>query len=256
MAAAQRDMETSHLNWQKMSAYSAEMLEACRTVTLKVKMLPSFRCSSPASNGPSRAVFSGLSRRRSSGVTVGGGEPLENTPDSVHPGPGNARHTTHQYKHCFPWHHAEALALRDVGLDDLVSGKTFVCFRLGAQLPLAPLPHELNHPFTCTRVVVDFICRGADVSYLSLAFNNPQLLLRGPRPRHPHRGTSLRLELQGTKEKCESREAAVLLMAGNSLFVCCLAGCSHTVWQTPTRALRGCSFHLLYHSNQFYVSKT
>lgn len=33
----------THLNWQKMSAYSAEMLEACRTVTLKVKMLPIFR---------------------------------------------------------------------------------------------------------------------------------------------------------------------------------------------------------------------
>lgn len=31
------------MNWQKMSAYSAEMLEACRTVTLKVNVLPIFR---------------------------------------------------------------------------------------------------------------------------------------------------------------------------------------------------------------------
>ena len=33
----------THLNWQKMSAYSAEMLEACRTVTLKVNVLPILR---------------------------------------------------------------------------------------------------------------------------------------------------------------------------------------------------------------------
>lgn len=33
----------TYLNWQKMSAYSAEMLEAWRTVTLKVKVLPIFR---------------------------------------------------------------------------------------------------------------------------------------------------------------------------------------------------------------------
>lgn len=35
---------TTYLNWQKMSAYSAEMLEAWRTVTLKVNVLPIFRC--------------------------------------------------------------------------------------------------------------------------------------------------------------------------------------------------------------------
>lgn len=34
----------TYLNWQKMSAYSAEMLEAWRTVTLKVNVLPIFRC--------------------------------------------------------------------------------------------------------------------------------------------------------------------------------------------------------------------
>lgn len=51
---------TAHLNWQKMSAYSAEMLEACRTVTLKVKTLPILRCSS-ASSGASRLAFSGAS---------------------------------------------------------------------------------------------------------------------------------------------------------------------------------------------------
>lgn len=33
----------TYLNWQKMSAYSAEMLEAWRTVTLKVNVLPIFR---------------------------------------------------------------------------------------------------------------------------------------------------------------------------------------------------------------------
>lgn len=41
----QHIVETStHLNWQKMSAYSAEMLEAWSTVTLKVKLLPIFKC--------------------------------------------------------------------------------------------------------------------------------------------------------------------------------------------------------------------
>lgn len=67
----------SHLNWQKISAYSAEMLEACRTVTRKVKMLPSFRWSRAASRGPSIVDFSGLSRRRSSGVTAWRREPSD-----------------------------------------------------------------------------------------------------------------------------------------------------------------------------------
>lgn len=44
----------THLNWQKMSAYSAEMLEACRTVTLKVKVLPIFRCDRAFSGERSR----------------------------------------------------------------------------------------------------------------------------------------------------------------------------------------------------------
>lgn len=51
--------EETYLNWQKMSAYSAEMLEACRTVTLKVKTLPILRCSRE-SREPSR-LFSGPS---------------------------------------------------------------------------------------------------------------------------------------------------------------------------------------------------
>lgn len=51
----------AHLNWQKISAYSAEMLEACSTVTLKVNRLPTFRCSSDASRAPSRQAFSGFS---------------------------------------------------------------------------------------------------------------------------------------------------------------------------------------------------
>lgn len=51
----------AHLNWQKMSAYSAEMLEAWSTVTLKVNRLPTFRCSSVASRAPSRHAFSGFS---------------------------------------------------------------------------------------------------------------------------------------------------------------------------------------------------
>lgn len=86
----------AHLNWQKMSAYSAEMLEACRTVTRKVKMLPSFRWSRAASSGPSGAGFSGLSRRRSSGVTGGrggssarwGGHPPQRLPAALHQGSG------------------------------------------------------------------------------------------------------------------------------------------------------------------------
>lgn len=49
------------MNWQKMSAYSAEMLEACRTVTLKVKILPILRCSRVVSSAPSRPGFSGFS---------------------------------------------------------------------------------------------------------------------------------------------------------------------------------------------------
>lgn len=52
---------SAHLNWQKMSANSAEMLEACSTVTLKVNRLPTFRCSSVASRGPSRHALSGFS---------------------------------------------------------------------------------------------------------------------------------------------------------------------------------------------------
>lgn len=36
-----------------MSAYSAEMLDACSTVTLKVKLLPIFRCESVCSCTPS-----------------------------------------------------------------------------------------------------------------------------------------------------------------------------------------------------------
>ena len=61
------------MNWQKMSAYSAEMLDACRTVTRKVKVLPRPRWSRAASRGPSRAAFSGLSRRPS-GVTAAGSQ--------------------------------------------------------------------------------------------------------------------------------------------------------------------------------------
>lgn len=50
-----------------MSAYSAEMLEACKTVTLKVNVLPIFRCdrafSGERSRGRSRPgpeLFTGL----------------------------------------------------------------------------------------------------------------------------------------------------------------------------------------------------
>lgn len=57
----------THLNWQKMSAYSAEMLEACKTVTLKVKVLPIFRWdrdvsgdSSRGKSRPSPKLFTGL----------------------------------------------------------------------------------------------------------------------------------------------------------------------------------------------------
>lgn len=64
----------THLNWQKMSAYSAEMLEACSTVTRKVKVLPRRRQSSAASRGPSRAAFSGLPRARPSGGTAAGSQ--------------------------------------------------------------------------------------------------------------------------------------------------------------------------------------
>ena len=64
----------AHLNWQKMSAYSAEMLDACRTVTRKVKVLPRRRWSRAASRGPSRAAFSELSRRRPSGGTAAGSQ--------------------------------------------------------------------------------------------------------------------------------------------------------------------------------------
>lgn len=60
-------MLETHLNWQKMSAYSAEMLEACRTVTLKVKVLPIFRWDrtfsgerSRARSRPRPALFTGL----------------------------------------------------------------------------------------------------------------------------------------------------------------------------------------------------
>lgn len=63
--------QQAHLNWQKMSAYSAEMLDACRTVTRKVKVLPRRRWSRAVSRGPSRADFSGLSRRPSGGTAVG-----------------------------------------------------------------------------------------------------------------------------------------------------------------------------------------
>lgn len=41
----------THLNWQKMSAYSGGMLLACRTVTRKVKILPTSRCSAKLSPG-------------------------------------------------------------------------------------------------------------------------------------------------------------------------------------------------------------
>ncbi len=51
----------TYLNWQKMSAYSAEMLEACRTVTLKVNTLPILRCSKAVSSVPSRLAFNGFS---------------------------------------------------------------------------------------------------------------------------------------------------------------------------------------------------
>lgn len=62
---------TTYLNWQKMSAYSAEMLEAWRTVTLKVKMFPILRCSRvPSRASPSRLDFRGLSN--SSGPATGG----------------------------------------------------------------------------------------------------------------------------------------------------------------------------------------
>lgn len=63
--------QQAHLNWQKMSAYSAEILDACRTVTRKVKVLPRRRWSRAVSRGPSRAAFSGLSRRPSGGTAVG-----------------------------------------------------------------------------------------------------------------------------------------------------------------------------------------
>lgn len=54
-----------------MSAYSAEILDACRTVTRKVKVLPRRRWSKAVSRGPSRAAFSGLSMRPSGGTAVG-----------------------------------------------------------------------------------------------------------------------------------------------------------------------------------------
>lgn len=64
----------THLNWQKMSAYSAEMLDACRTVTRNVKALPRCRWARAVSRGPSRTAFSGLSRRRPSGDDAAGSQ--------------------------------------------------------------------------------------------------------------------------------------------------------------------------------------
>lgn len=62
----QKKVET-HLNWQNMSAYSAEMLEACRTVTLKVNVLPIFRWDSAfcgersrGRSSPRPELFTGL----------------------------------------------------------------------------------------------------------------------------------------------------------------------------------------------------
>lgn len=52
----------TYLNWQKISAYSAEILDACKTVTLKVKLLPILRCSTSPSIWASTGDFNGLSR--------------------------------------------------------------------------------------------------------------------------------------------------------------------------------------------------
>lgn len=56
-------------------------------------------------------------------------------------------------------------------------------------------PELLSHLLTCTGVVVDFISRRPHVADLALAFHDAQLLLRGPRARHPHSWARLGLEL-------------------------------------------------------------
>lgn len=54
-----------------------------------------------------------------------------------------------------------------------------------------------SSPLTCTGVVVDFVGGGPQVTDLPLALDDAQLLLGGPRARHPHRGAGLGLELKG-----------------------------------------------------------
>ena len=86
------------MNWQKMSAYSAEMLDACRTVTRKVKVLPRPRWSRAVSRGPSRVAFSGLSRRLS-GVTAAGskGQRGVEGPEGLSPGLGTGLQHAHGF---------------------------------------------------------------------------------------------------------------------------------------------------------------
>lgn len=168
----------SHLNWQKISAYSAEMLEACRTVTRKVKMLPSFRWSRAASRGPSIVDFSGLSRRRSSGVTAWRREPSD-------------------VRSCLP------------------DACQQLCTAAGRELPeagacsaqMAPAVSAGGSPLTCAGVVVDFVGGGPQVTDLPLAFDDAQLLLGGSRAGHPHGGAGLGLELQGGDGEACLREA-------------------------------------------------
>ena len=167
MAGARWEMQGhgapgAHLNWQKMSAYSAEMLEACRTVTRKVKMLPSFRWSRAVSSGPSGTGFSGLSRRRSSGVTAGRGG-------------SSARRRGHP-PWCLP-----AAPHQGSGLSMLGWAQEAGCRGRGGCSPTA-----CQHPLTCAGVVVDFVGGGTHVADLPLAFDDAQLLLGGPRARHPH----------------------------------------------------------------------
>lgn len=88
---------TAHLNWQKMSAYSAEMLEACRTVTLKVKTLPILRCSS-ASSGASRLAFRGAS---TSSAPAGRNAEIQTKQFNVCIQGGQASRADHQYAWLF-----------------------------------------------------------------------------------------------------------------------------------------------------------
>lgn len=78
------------------------------------------------------------------------------------------------------------------------------CKRLGGCRE--PLPNSLSHLLTCTGVVVHFISGRPHIADLPLTFHNAQLLLRGPRARHPHSWARLRLEL------CQERSSGMLVV--------------------------------------------